>query len=74
MSPARSSRLCALPGTQMTIVLIGSSALFVGRVDLKNQRSFWVPDIHTLQGTNISQLGKRTIIFKMPFLGDMLLP
>ena len=26
----------------------------------------------TLQGTNISHLGKRNIIFKMPFLGDML--
>ena len=26
----------------------------------------------TLQGTNISHLGKRKIIFKMPFLGDML--
>ena len=25
-----------------------------------------------LQGTNISHLGKRNIIFKMPFLGDML--
>ena len=25
--------------------------------------------IHTLQGTNISHLGKRKIIFKMPFLG-----
>jgi len=28
----------------------------------------------TLQGTNISQLGKRKIIFIMPFLGDMLVP
>ena len=28
----------------------------------------------TLQGTNISHLGKRNIIFKMPFLGDMLVP
>ena len=28
----------------------------------------------TLQGTNISHLGKRKIIFKMPFLGDMLIP
>ena len=27
---------------------------------------------HTLQGINISHLGKRKIIFKMPFLGDML--
>ena len=26
------------------------------------------------QGTNISHLGKRKIIFKMPFLGDMLVP
>ena len=28
----------------------------------------------TLQGVNISHLGKRKIIFKMPFLGDMLVP
>ena len=28
----------------------------------------------TLQGTNISHLGKRKIIFKIPFLGDMLIP
>ena len=32
----------------------------------------WLKD--TLQGTNISHLGKRKIIFKMPFLGDMLVP
>jgi len=28
----------------------------------------------TVQGINISHLGKRKIIFKMPFLGDMLVP
>ena len=28
----------------------------------------------TLQGINISHLGKRKIIFKMPFLVDMLVP
>ena len=28
----------------------------------------------TLQGTNISHLGKRKIIFKIQFLGDMLVP
>ena len=28
----------------------------------------------TLQGTNISHLGKRNIIFKMPLKGDMLVP
>ena len=28
--------------------------------------------VYTLQGINISHLGKRNIIFKMPFLGDML--
>jgi len=27
-----------------------------------------------LEGINISHLGKRKIIFKMPFLGDMLVP
>ena len=30
--------------------------------------------IYTLQGINISHLGKRKIIFKMLFLGDMLVP
>ena len=28
----------------------------------------------TLRGINISHLGKRKIIFKTPFLGDMLVP
>ena len=28
----------------------------------------------TLQGTNISHLGKRKIIFKIPFLGNLLVP
>ena len=31
-------------------------------------------DGNSLQGMNISHLGKRQIIFKMPFLGDMLVP
>ena len=37
---------------------------------------FWKPRAvrNTLQGINISHLGKRKIIFKMPFLGDMLVP
>ena len=35
---------------------------------------FFVPKRGTLQGINISHLGKRKIIFKMPFLGDMLVP
>ena len=30
--------------------------------------------VGTLQGINISHLGKRKIIFKMPFWGDMLVP
>ena len=33
---------------------------------------FWFVFVDTLQGTNISHLGKRKIIFKMPFWGDML--
>ena len=33
-----------------------------------------LPDMFILQGINISHLGKRKIIFKMPFLGDMLIP
>ena len=35
---------------------------------------FHIRQWHTLHGTNISHLGKRKIIFKMPFLGDMLVP
>ena len=31
-------------------------------------------DVYTLQGISISHLGKRKIIFKMQFLGDMLVP
>ena len=31
-------------------------------------------EMYALQGTNISHLGKRRIIFKMQFLGDMLVP
>ena len=34
----------------------------------------WIFQWYTLQGINISHLGKRKIIFKMPFLGDMLVP
>ena len=34
----------------------------------------WQVILHTLQGINISHLGKRKIIFKMPFWGDMLVP
>ena len=30
--------------------------------------------MNTLQGTNISHLGKRKIIFKTAFVGDMLVP
>ena len=33
-----------------------------------------VENIHTLQGTNISNLGKREIIFKTALVGDMLVP
>ena len=34
----------------------------------------WIGPRDTLQEINISHLGKRKIIFKMPFLGDMLVP
>ena len=35
--------------------------------------TFWkIESTYTLQGINISHLGKRKIIFKMPFLGDVL--
>ena len=40
------------------------------------RRNFFIlfVDPCTLQGTNISHLGQRKIIFKMPFLRDMLVP
>ena len=37
-------------------------------------RDPYSPGQITLQGINISHLGKRKIIFKMPFWGDMLVP
>ena len=40
----------------------------------QRQRPVWDDGVITLQGINISHLGKRKIIFKMPFLGDMLIP
>ena len=36
--------------------------------------NFYSWNTSTLQGINISHLGKRKIIFKMPFFGDMLVP
>ena len=55
------------------------SSIHYWRVDLfiekKNTSRFLLQHlIITLQGINISHLGKRKIIFKMPFLGDMLVP
>ena len=38
------------------------------------QANLEVKEETTLQGTNISHLGKRKIILKIPFLGDMLVP
>ena len=42
--------------------------------DLIDNPKHWMYGMFTLQGTNISHLGKRKILFKMPFLGDMLVP
>ena len=39
---------------------------------LQVTKTGWKEKLYTLQGINISHLGKRKIIFKMPFLGDML--
>ena len=42
---------------------------------LPPRKGGFVPSLKTtLQGINISHLGKRKIIFKMTFLGDMLVP
>ena len=41
------------------------------QVTVKQTRLF---QTYTLQEINMSHLGKRKIIFKMPFLGDMLVP
>jgi len=42
------------------------------RVPVTWQKTRW--RTLTFQGTNISHLGKRKIIFKMPFCGDRLVP
>ena len=56
----------------------GSKQLvFKGFQGSKNKSTSYIDKNHltdTLQGINISHLGKRKIIFKMPFLGDMLVP
>ena len=47
----------------------GEGLAFVGAGEIKERLA-----TTTLQGINISHLGKRNIIFKMPFFGDMLIP
>ena len=42
--------------------------------ELRNSRLLTKHQKGALQGINISHRGKRNIIFKMPFLGDMLVP
>ena len=50
--------------------MVFASTLPVSDVSEKNRGS----NSCTLQGTNISHLGNRKIIFKMSFFGDMLVP
>ena len=82
-----SSRVVGWPNFQDAIVTTGMISHFQatkdselnlhlhyyqGRITSQNIRSRCTRA--TLQGINISHLGKRKIIFKMPFLGDMLVP
>jgi len=45
---------------------------FTEQMVMRHIKLRWIKKTCTLQGINISHLGKRKIIFKMPFLGDML--
>ena len=47
---------------------------FVPQIILDKKTLMTQTYTYTLQEINISHLGKRKIIFKMPFLGDMLVP
>ena len=64
--PAAKTLLKPIPlrPVRSTWVFSSQNELVVEPMNLKN----------TLQGTNISHLRKRKIIFKMPFFGDMLVP
>ena len=56
------------------IILSVSGTLVEGNCQLGQLGCFSSKKKITLQGINISHLGKRKIIFKMPFFGDMLVP
>ena len=63
-TPREPCRLMAVP--ELHQGLGNQSGWDLGRICLLKE--------YTLQGINISHLGKRNIIFKMPFWGDMLVP
>ena len=60
---------CFLDGGTFTL----PSGNFSKETERNDDKALW-SGLITLQGINISHLGKRKIIFKMPFLGDMLVP
>ena len=63
-NPDRQIGECALPG-------VTGNFCWGSPFDGKSTSNF---KTNTLQGINTSHLGKRKIIFKMPFWGDMLVP
>ena len=71
--PPLNSRACRLNTAQPLLNVAAAP-----KKDLHAKIGESHPNTHilkdTLQGSNISHLGKRKIIFKMPFLGDMLVP
>ena len=64
----------ALQGCMKNVVLPTSGTVFKSPSKRLVLSPFPGLFLYTLQGINMSHLGKRKIIFKMPFLGDMLVP
>ena len=72
------SHLCLVPTKKRLAVKLRRIQQDINNLGLHNHlrksEKDEVQNSYTLQGTNISHLGKRKIIFKMPFWGDMLVP
>ena len=77
--PPNNTNLCAPRAHASWALEPQGSGLFIMAGPLVPKSWGWICGKHTLpkttlQGTNISHLGKRKIIFKMSFLRDMLVP
>ena len=60
------------PGPSCYINVVEAKSKLIQKTALYSLSGFGWVNYFTLQGINISHLGKRKIIFKVPFLGDML--